>query len=251
MTLPTEKTEINRNWNDQKLLIIGQGGIGKSGLMAEAEGNLFLDTDHNVGHLKVLKKELWGWDDVREVIGELILLAEKDEPFPYTSITVDTIDEWVNFCEEDVVQRGRLKYTKNDIYTIGDIPEGNGWRATTKSVMTSLRKLAHLPCGLILIGHVKTTTVKKPTLTYDKETISLTAGLGAEVLKFVNHTLQIQATPRGNDLVRDVFTLPSKDRESKSHGGMIPNGWQMVEDMHVNWTSVRNLFEPKLTEESK
>jgi len=245
--LPTEPTAIDWQWKNQKIGVIGQGGIGKSTLLSCDPTALFLDTDHNLGHLSVMKVPIWNWEEFRDAYVQLAELAAKKEPFPYSTLVIDTADKLLEYAEEDVIQRARDKYKRSDIFTLADILDGRkGWSDATKTFLMGLDKLAGLPCALVLISHVKSVKVEEPLQKYDKEALSLWGQVGTKTGYFLNHILQIQAYHSGDKLIRKVFTLTRKNMDAKSHGAMIPDGWEMAADMTENWKAVRNLFEPKM-----
>lgn len=246
--LPTQRTEVDRRWISQKIGLIGQGGVGKSTLAACDPTALFLDTDHNLTHLRVFKVPIWSWNDFREAYVQLAeLAAKKDVAFPYSTIVVDTADKLLEYAEEDTIQRAREKYKKDDIFTLADILDGRkGWSDASKTFLMGLDKLAALPTALILISHVKSVRVEEPLQKYDKEAVSLWGQVGVKTSYFLSHILQIQAYHKGEHLVRKVYTLPSKAMDAKSHGGVIPNGWEMAMEMMVNWVAIRRLFQPSV-----
>jgi hypothetical protein len=250
--LPTERTEIDRQWRNQKLLIAGQGGIGKSTLLASDPFALFLNTDHNLTHLQILDIPIWNWEDFREAYVLLAELAAKKEPFPYSTIVVDTVDKLLEYADENVIQRAREKFKRihdeKGIYVLSDIPEGAGWANSTKTFLQGLDKLAALPAGLVLISHTRTVKVEEPLQKYDKEGISLWGQIATKTVYFVNHVLQVQAFHAGDKLIRKIYTLPRKNMDAKSHGAMIKDGWEMVDEMKQNWLAIRNIFEPHVDE---
>mgnify|MGYP001596858466 CR=1 FL=1 len=249
LILPTEATAPTKRWGEMRFLMMGQAGCGKSTFWANDANALFIDTEGNLSHLGVKKVACRSWGDFRDIYEALYVAAQTANgvPFPYSTLIVDTADRWLALAEEEVIGRAREKYSaavSAKIFTIGDIPEGNGWAQTTKLVMTALDKLDQLPCALVLIAHVKQVKVEEPTQKYDKETVSLWGGVGSNVLGWMKHTLHIQAMYVGDTLKRYIRTLPSKGLESKSHGGLVPDKteWKTA-DLKAEWTTFRGLFE--------
>ena len=245
LVLPTEPTLPTKRWEDQRFLLIGQAGVGKSTWVANDPDAFFIDTEGNLSHLGVKRLPCRSWDDFRAIY-EALYAKATEGAFPYKTIVIDTADRWLALAEEEVIGRAREKYSAAvaaKIFTIGDIPEGNGWAQTTKLIMTALDKLDQFPAALMLIAHVKQTKVEEPTQKYDKETVSLWGGVGNNVLGWVKHTLHIQAMYTGDTLQRWIRTLPSKGLESKSHGGLVPDKmkWQTA-DLKAEWTAFRSLF---------
>lgn len=246
LVLPTTPTAPTKFWTDQRILMVGQAGVGKSSFWANDPDAFFIDTEGNLSHLNVKKLACRSWEDFRTIY-ELLYTKAAEGSFPYKTLVIDTADRWLALAEEEVIARAREKYSAAvaaKIFTIGDIPEGNGWAQTTKMVMMALDKLDQLPVALVLIAHVKQVKVKEPTQEYDKETVSLWGGVGSNVLGWVKHTCHLQAMYTGDVLRRYVRTLPSKGLESKSHGGIIPDKleWKSA-DLKAEWMAFRSLFD--------
>lgn len=245
LVLPTEAQAPSKRWIDQRFLMIGQAGSGKSTFWANDPGALFFDTEGNLTHLAVKRLSIRSWDDFRDAYAALYE-ANVAGKFPYSTIVIDTADRWLAQAEEEVISRAKEKYksSADKIFTIGDVPEGNGWSTTTKTIMLALDKLDQFPAAVVLIAHVKNVKVEEPTQKYDKETVSLWGGVGSNVLGFVKHTLHIQAMYTGDTLVRTVRTRPSKGLESKSHGGIVPDRmeWKSA-DLSAEFKTFRALFE--------
>jgi len=241
VVLPTGKRGINKNWVNQKFLMLGQGGVGKSHFWSCGEKTLFLQTEPGLNALEVEAVELRDWDDFVEA-GGLLVKALGTEAFRWDTLVIDTVDNWVNMANEKVISDGREKFSKMEINGIGDIPNGAGWFQATNLVATYLRKLAALPMAVVLIGHHNQKKVKELSREYDKSTISIGGNMGIQLLHWSDHTLYIEGKMVGDNLKRKVWTLPSQLREGKSRGGIVPNGMEWDDDMGVNYKKIRGLF---------
>ena len=233
-------------WIDQRFLMIGQAGCGKSTFWANDPGALFADTEGNLTHLAVKRVAIRSWEDMQELGAMLFEQAAKPAPFPYSTIVIDTLDRLLTCAEEFVIGMAREKYTKmaGSINTIGDIPEGGGWANTNKLLMNALNKLDQLPCALVLIGHVKQDKVEEPTQKYDRETVSLWKGIGTSVLGFSKHTLHLQSFYVGDTLRRYIRTLPQKGLEAKSHGGLVKDKLEwLTPELKTEFAQFRALFD--------
>ena len=245
LILPTEATAPTKRWQDQRFLMIGQAGCGKSTFWSHDPNALFLDTEGNLTHLAVKKVAVRSWEDFREVYG-LLYQAQAASTFPYSTLVIDTGDRLLACAEEEVIGRAKEKFKNkaDQIHTIGDIPEGVGWSACTKLMMTALDKLDQFPSALVMIAHVKQTKVEEPTSKYDKETISLWGGIGTNVLGWVKHTMHLTSYYTGDTIHRYVRTLPSKGLESKSHGGLLKDKteWKTA-DLKEEFAAFRQIFD--------
>src|SRR3990167_8161726 len=123
ITLPTKPSEINKNWIDQKIGMIGQPGIGKSQFWSFGGKTLYLQTEAGLNHVSVMKLPCRNFDELKEILTALIQ-AQQANTFPYDTIVVDTIDELIDILIEECIKRGREKFLKiaGDINSIGDIP---------------------------------------------------------------------------------------------------------------------------------
>lgn len=241
--LPTKKRTIENLWTDQKFLMIGQGGIGKSEFWSHGERTLFLECEPGLNHLEVMSVPIRSWSDFIEVGKQLTLALDSDE-FPYDTIVIDTVDQWVALANELVVSEARNRFKKiaSEINSVGDVPNGSGWFQATNLIGTYLRKLSSLPCAVVLIGHYRQRTIKEGTREYDKSTISIGGQMGEQILHWSDHTLFLEGKMYGDTMKRIVHTLPNQIREAKSRGKIIPDGWEWGEDSAENYERLRKAF---------
>jgi hypothetical protein len=241
ITLPTTKTEINKDFKSQRFGMLGLAGIGKSEFWAQDDNALFLNTEGGLNAFKVFEIPIRSWDDLREAYMAL-RKANEDGKFPYSVIVIDTLDRLIDYAQEEVISRAKDFYKKVEINTIGDIPNGSGWYKQKEMVMNFLTKLEALPCAVAYIAHLDIKRIKEITAEYDKATISIGGSLGDDILAWSDHTLNIEAHRVGDKMQRVVYTIPTQSREAKSRGGMIPSGLKWSEDAKENYKAFRGLF---------
>lgn len=239
--LPDGKRGPTKKWIDQKFLTLGQGGVGKSDFWSRGDKTLFLQTEPGLNHLSVESIEIRDWNDF-VAAGGLLVKAMNENKLRWDTLIIDTVDNWVNMATEKVISDAREKFSKVDINSIGDVPNGAGWFMATNLIGTYLRKLSALPMAVSLIGHHNQKTVKEMSREYSKSTISIGGQMGIQLLHWSDHTLYIEGKMIGDNLKRVVQTKPSQLREGKSRGGIIPDGWEWVDDMEVNYKKFRGLF---------
>ena len=140
--MPEKKTGKSKKWTQQKFLMIGAGKIGKSEFWAQGDHTLFLELEAGLNHLEVYKVPCRNWDDIGECYVQLKQLADKGT-LPYDTIVLDTIDRLKAVADEEVVARARERYSKmaDQIYSIGDVPNGVGWSMETDLIHNALAKL--------------------------------------------------------------------------------------------------------------
>ncbi len=243
IVLPTTPSEINKNWIDQKIGMIGQPGIGKSMFWSHGGKTLYVQTEAGLNHVSVLKLPCRSFDDLKEILTALIQ-AQQANKFPYDTIVVDTIDELIDLINEEVIRRGREKFSKiaSEINSIGDIPNGAGWQWATEMIKLTLDKLEKLPACIAYIGHHDMKEVKTATDKYHKSTISIGGKTGQALLAWADHVLNIEAVWSGQNLTRKVRTRPTQYMDAKSRGDVVPDGMVWVENMKDNYDKFRNLF---------
>lgn len=245
LTLPTAPQPATKFWQDQKFLVIGQAGCGKSTLFSNGERTYFEDTEGNLTHLSCIRLPSRSWSEFRQNYLRLHAAAQANA-FPYDTIVIDTVDRWVAAAEQEIIGLAREKFPKvaDKIDTIGDVPEGAGWSNSRRLVMTALTNLEQLPAAVVLIGHIKHTKVKTDIEEFDKETISMWAGLAVDLLGWAKHVLHVKAQYKGEHLMRLVKTMPHQSMEGKSHGGLIPNNWEWkTRDLGAEYKQLRGWFD--------
>ena len=244
IVLPVQKSEINSKWQDQKVGLIGASGVGKSTFFSYGEKTLYLQTEAGLNHLAVIKLPCRSFAELRDILTALIQ-ADQAKTFPYDTIVIDTIDELIDLINEEVIRRGREKFTKlaSDINTIGDIPNGAGWQWATELIKLTFDKLEKLPACIAFIGHLENKEVKTATDKFHKQTLSIGGKTGLWLTAWCDHFLNIESTMNGPNFVRKVRTRPTQYVEAKSRGNMVPDGWQWVDDMKINYDKFRGLFQ--------
>jgi hypothetical protein len=222
--------------------MLGQAKSGKSEFWSKGSRTLFIETEPGLNHLSVEKFPCRNWGDIRTAIGKLIKV--KDHPdFPFDTLVIDTMDRAADRAAQDVIERGQSKYPKNEINSIGDIPNGTGWFWQTTAVKDFLGALEVLPCATVLISHLKQTEVDEITRKYTKWSISIGGQTGGGILHFVDHTIFLHCSQQGDKIVRTLKTKPTAVYEAGSRDGIIPDGMKWGDDAAANYTAFRKLFD--------
>ena len=241
LVLPTQPTAASNKWVEQKFLMLGDGGIGKSEFWAQGKRTLFVETEPGLNHLDVMRLPARSWDEFLEIGGALL----KAQPFPYDTLVIDTVDRWVMLIHEEVISRAKQKFRKaaDEINSIGDIPNGTGWFWASQLVEQYLQKLENLPCAVALVGHVNDKLIEEPTRKYNKRTVSIGGQMGLKLLHWPDHTILVDSQMIGTELQRSLSTLPSQSREGKSRGAVVTHGMKWGKDAAANYAAFRKLFD--------
>ena len=240
--LPKTRSGISKDWKDQKFLMIGMAGIGKSDFWQHAENPLYIEAEAGLNFIDACKVQCRGWNDTKEIVSSLNN-AVKSGDFPYDLLVVDTIDRILNYAEEDVLRWARDKFSKSDIISIRDIPQGTGWDLRRELLNKFLKAIEPLPCAKALIGHVEDKQIEEMgQKEYHKQTISIGGKIGGDILAWSDHTLHVAGVMMGDELHRTVYTKPTKSREAKSRGGIVKDGWKWSADSKANFAKLREQF---------
>lgn len=240
--LPTKKSGISKNWTDQKFLMIGSAGVGKSEFWSHGENPLYIEAEAGLNFIDACKMPVRSWADIHGTMGALI--KAKDN-FPYDIVVVDTIDRVLACAETEVMDWARAKYRGGNEYEgIGDIPEGNGWYRRESLINKFLKGLEVLPCAKVIIGHLSDKEIKEQGMKgYHKSTINIGGKVGSNILAWSDHTLHIQGKMMGDELKRTVYTKPTMSREAKSRGGIVKDGWVWSSNSKENFDKLRSQFD--------
>jgi len=225
LTLPTEPAAADRAWINQRFVVIGQPGVGKSTLWSNGPRTLYIDTEGTIGHLAVKRMPARSLDEIRE-INDLLLEAQAKGDFPFDTIIFDTLDKVAEAIEAVVVAEASEKFKRVTIESVSDVPEGGGYSKVANKLMSLLDCWASLPAALVLITHPKQVKIKDPAGTdFEKETITLFPSSANRVLGWSHHNLHIQSRWSGSELKRVVRTRPERTIEAKSHGNIVKDKW--------------------------
>jgi len=245
MELPKKKSEINKSFKDQKFLMIGDAGVGKSEFFAQCPTSFFVEAEAGLNFVETFKLPTRSWEDTVGILK--LLLSEKEDTFPYELVVVDTIDRIVDHAAEYVIAKMKQAYPnraeKGEIQGLGDHPrQGVGWFTHRNLVKKFLEKLEEIPCAVAIIGHLEIKKIEEDGGKYDKATISIGGKVGGDILAWSDHTLHVKGVKVGDKTKRTIYTIPTKSREAKSRGGIIKNGWIWSEDRAENYKQLRTLF---------
>jgi len=225
--------------------MIGAGKTGKSEFWAQGDTTLFLECEPGLNHLEVLKVPCRSWSDIRDVYVQLYNALQTGN-FPYDTIVVDTGDRFVSFAAEEVITRAKEKYKKeiaDAINTLGDIPNGNGWFLTTELIGNALSKLEAFPVAIVMIAHTSKKEVKTATTSVHRDTISIGTKTGTNLIYWADHIMHVRSRQLGDEIQRNIRTMPTDILEAGSRGKMIPDGMVWGQDPVENYKVFRALFE--------
>jgi len=240
MVLPTVKSEVDSRWISQDMLMIGPPKIGKSKFFSYGEKTLYIQTEPGLKHLSVMKVVCHSWDDFRDIYSELLKL-DQDGKFPYDTIVIDTIDRLVDYVNAEVIERGKEKFKTLPIYTIGDLPNGQGYSGAKDLATNALAKLSNLPACIALIGHLASKEISlENNVKMTLQTIALSPSIGMSICAWADHIINIEGGNKSGS--RKIRARPTGNVMAGSRGDLIPPDLVWTEDSKVNYTKFRALF---------
>lgn len=241
IVLPTVKSEVDKRWISQDILMIGPPKIGKSEFFSFGDKTLYIQCEPGLKHLSVMKLQCTSWDDMKNIYSSL-LEASKGDSFPYDTIVIDTIDRWVDFVNEEVIDRGKEKFKSAVINSVGDVPNGAGYSWAKDIANNALSKLSNLPACIVLIGHLSNKEITfENNVKMSMQTISLSPSIGTSICSWADHILNIEGGNKTGD--RKVRSRPTPSIMAGSRGKIVPEDFLWTANSEDNYKRFRGLFE--------
>jgi len=238
-------TEPSKSWRKQKFIMLGPGKSGKTKFWAESGDNAFwFRTEAGHNHVKTIGENILDYQDYEKWVNNLFK-AKNAGILPFDTIVIDTGDRWVDVHTEKVIEDARNKFTKMEINSIGDIPEGQGWFAQKTKINLALKQLEELNCAIVLIFHVGTDVLNEEgdtKKTYKKETINVGGKTGTAILAWADHILHLKTAYVGDLIARKMLVRGSKTIEAGSRIKDIPQSFVWSDNDADNYKKFRTLF---------
>jgi hypothetical protein len=161
----------------KELIIFSKPKVGKTTLLAGLENCLILDFEDGSDYIDAIKLKVDSIDQLRE-IGKAI----KDANYPYKCIAVDTVTALEEFC----IGYAELLYSKSSMGknwfsegkpkygTIINMPQGAGYQWLRTAYNKTLDYIRTLAPRIILVGHVKDTSLEKQGNDFNSLDLDLT-----------------------------------------------------------------------------
>lgn len=242
--LSKKKSGVSKKWEDQKFLMIGKGGIGKSSFWQYADDVGYIETEAGLNFIDACKNPARDWSELGSII-KALGDAAKSGNFPYKTVVLDTIDRADDYAKDATLKYYQDKYPEKGIKTLGDVPGiGTAWDLRRSMTFKVLKALEKLPCAIVIIGHLETKNIEEAgQKAYDRNTLSISGKTGQDILHWSDHTLHVVGKLQGDVLKRTVYTKPTQSREAKSRGGLIKDGWVWGDNDEENFKKLRSCFE--------
>lgn len=174
MKLPTEKTKIATN-NPKNLIIFGLPKVGKTTLVSKLPKCLIVDLESGTDYVEAFSVKPKNYKD-------LFLLAKelKDNPGQFEYIALDTITAledlalpFANKLYRDTSMGKNWDENEN----ILKLPNGAGYLYQREAVQTIIGWFQKVVPNVILIGHVKETTMSEEATEMNVKNLDITGKL--------------------------------------------------------------------------
>lgn len=163
-----KKNIVRPNIFDYNIAIFGQQGVGKTTLAYNVCHKLLGDNYviFNCGKedgIKALPDAIYydcpTWDELDEIITEIVDERTSDDYKDLKVVVLDTIDEIFNMAEMEVIRLAKKK--KPDITTINEAfgGFGAGLKKAEELVLDALWRLKSVGINVFVIGHTKNKTM--------------------------------------------------------------------------------------------
>ena len=170
ISLPTEEIGPEEE-NPSILLLYAKPKMGKTTLVSKLKNNCILDLENGAKYISAIKIPIESLDKLNKV-GKQIL-SER----PYDYITIDPVSK----LEELVKPRAKELYMQtpqgknfDPNEDILSLPKGAGYKWLREAFMEYIEKLKKLAPYIILVGHLKTTSMDKDGKEVDVKDFDLT-----------------------------------------------------------------------------
>lgn len=232
VVLPTQKSKPSGVLEEKVVTLYGPPKIGKSTLVSEAEGVLFLECEPGLSELEVFKLPVSSWPEFARIANEV-----REQALAGTLATpilcIDTIDRLISYAAE-------WSNKKLGIVHESDAEWGKGWKVVAQEVERRLSRLAVTPgVGLILISHAKEVEIKTPTSAYSRSIPTLGGQIRELVLGMSDVILFATYDEEGNRIIK---TKPGREWEAGERG-KTPRLPEVIEwPLGAGWEAIRTAW---------
>ena len=174
--LPTQKS-VAEDYNPRLLVIFGKPKTGKSSFCAALDNNLIIDLEDGYRALSVFKTQATSYNDLYEIA---VSLDKKKKELggknPYKFITIDNASRLEVLCLKralheyrmttqgknfGVIQNSAGQYVYDPNADIRQLPKGGGYGILREVVKRAIDMFTNYADTVILVGHVKDSTIEK------------------------------------------------------------------------------------------
>ena len=200
--LPEQRIKPTRI-NPKILVLYGMPKVGKTGVVAQLNDCLILDTEGGAEMYECRRMPVTSIDGdiVRNDDGDITsigfnkvydailqdgldqIAAGKKVQFPYKFLVIDTLDKLEDYCEVSATKKYKSSIIGKTFEggSVLELPQGAGYYHLRNEVLGQIEKMASVCKYLILITHIKEKLLNKGGIDVSSKDISLTGRLGSMV----------------------------------------------------------------------
>lgn len=170
LSLPTERIGPEEE-NPSLFLLYSRSKVGKTTLVSKLENNCILDLENGTKYIDAIKLHINSLDELNAYGKEI---ASKR---PYDYITIDPttkLEEMVKPRAKEIYMSTPQGKNFNPDEDILSLPKGAGYKFLREAFDEYLNKLRKLAPYVILVGHLKTTSMDKEGKEVDVKDFDLT-----------------------------------------------------------------------------
>ncbi len=220
------------------LLLYGVEGIGKSTLISNAPGVLFLDTENGTIRINTRRIKIVTWEDLLNAVKYV-----NDNPTICKTLAIDTAD-WAEIKAIQYVCQ------KNRVASIENIPFGKGYSYVADEFANLLKQLNALKdkgINIVFIAHAKPRKFELPEEmgSYDRYEMKLSKQVApllkewSDALLFCNYKIFVVTTETNSKKAqggkRVIYTTHSPTYDAKNRFGL-------KDELDLDFKEISHLF---------
>ena len=220
------------------LLLYGVEGIGKSTLISNAPGVLFLDTENGTIRINTRRIKIATWEDLINAVKYV-----NDNPTTCKTLAIDTAD-WAEIKAIQYVCQ------KNRVASIENIPFGKGYSYVADEFANLLKQLNALKdkgINIVFIAHAKPRKFELPEEmgSYDRYEMKLSKQVApllkewSDALLFCNYKIFVVTTETNSKKAqggkRVIYTTHSPTYDAKNRFGL-------KDELDLDFKEISHLF---------
>jgi len=234
--LPTKKTDGNVLLSELRLLLFGPPKVGKTTMVSEFPGVIYLATEKGYKSLKVHKIDIKSWGDFCDAVNTLTKTSHQ-----FKTVVIDTIDILWNLCVEKVCTELEIEHPSDEDW-------GKGYDIISKTFEKEINKLFLSDMGVILISHTKTVELVNRVGKITKIVATLSNTARRIILPKVESIgymgLKMLKNKNGDFIERRILSFaPSETLEAGDRTGKFPEEFIVPEDPRKTYQFFRDAFD--------
>lgn len=150
--------QVSRDMRGYTVLLYGEPKSGKTTTATKFPRHLLLAFQKGYNAIPgAMAQPINSWAEFRKVLRQLKDPKVKEQ---FQTIIIDTVDIAYGYCEKYICDNAPRGDGTFGVDAIGDIPYGKGYTLVANEFDSSLRQIAQLDYGLVMISHATDKTFK-------------------------------------------------------------------------------------------